>query len=124
MTVTYSTAAIVKEMVHHISSDLSDADIEQMINQVESEVDGIMKKSGINKSSGEAAVDFTFSATKHGLIRMAVSARVALMVMASDTEEYVSTGHAALTADLMFAIWQDCVDRLSDARVVDYLIGL
>lgn len=124
MTVTYTTAAIVKEMVHHVSSDLANEDIEEMINQVESEVDGIMKKSGINKSAGEAANDFTFSATKHGLIRMAVSARVALMVMASDTEEYTSTSHAALTADLMFAIWLDCKEQLSDARVIDYLVGL
>ena len=118
MAVTYTTAVIVRDQVHHISSDLADADIEIMINMAESFVDGIMKKSGIN------GTDFTFAATKHGLIRLATTILTCYLVMSSDTEEYVSTSHASLTADLFFGMWKECANQLSDARVVEYLISL
>jgi len=118
MTTTYTTAAIVREQVHHISSDLSDSDIEEMINQAESKVDAAMKKSGIN------GADFTFSATKHGLIRMATTFLAAYMVLTSDTEQYTSSTHATLTADLLWSMWQDCLEDLRDSRVVEYLINL
>lgn len=118
MAVVYTTAAIVREQIHHISADLSDGDIETIINMAENAVDAIMKKSGIN------GTDFTFSAGKHGLIRLATTMLTCFLVLSSDTEEYVSTGHASLTADLFIGMWKECAEQLSDARVVEYLINL
>lgn len=119
MAVTYTTAALVREQVHHISTDLIDGDIEEMINQAESKVDAAMKQSGINGTD-----KFTFSATKHGLIRMATTFLAAYMVLTSNTEEYTSSTHATLTADLLWSMWQDCLEDLRDVRVTDYLINL
>ena len=78
-----------------------------------------MKKTGIQTTK-----DFTFSATKHGLIRMATTFLAAYMVMTSDVEEYAVSTFASIQANLLWAMWQDCLKDLSDERKVAYLIGL
>jgi len=117
MTTTYTTAALVKKQVSHLSSSLADSDIEAMINQAENMVDAVMKKSGIHG-------DFTFDASKHGLIRMATTLIAAYLALTYDTEQFSSSSHASLTADLLYAKFSLCLDLLSDSRVVEYLTNL
>jgi hypothetical protein len=118
MTTTYTTAALVREQIHHISSDLSDSDIEAMINMAESLVDSVMRTSGINSPS------FEFSSSKHGLIRMATTLAAAFQVMSSDVEEYTSSSMVIAQANLIYTLLQVCLDKLSDSRTVSYLTNL
>lgn len=118
MTVTYTTVAIVQKHIHNLSADIDADDITVAINQAENAVDSAMKKSGIN------GADFTFDATKHGVIRLATNAVAAFILMGSDVSTYSSASFASVQANILYAQMKFFLNFLSDNRIVDYLISL
>lgn len=120
MTVTYTTAAIVKKQCKFINTtDLADADIETNIEQAEGIVDGIMKKTGRGSSP-----DFTFDATKHGPIRDLTTCLATLKCITYDVEQFTSSSTATTTGDLLWEEADRLIKLLSDERFVEFLVNL
>lgn len=119
MAVTYTTAAIVKKRVKHLSASLADADIEENILQVESIIDSIMKL-----RARAASPDFTFDADKHGIIRNCATDYAAYLCVTYDPSEFPTMETAEMVANLLWNSVQALLTMLSDARVVEYLKGL
>jgi len=117
--VTYTTAAIVKKRVYHLSSSLLDADIEENINQVESIIDSTMKH-----TARGASPDFTFDADKHGIIRNCATDYAAYLCITFDPSEFPTMETAEMVANLLWNSVQNMLEMLSDARSVEYLKGL
>jgi len=119
MTVTYTTAAIVKKRVKSISSALSDTDIEENILQAESIIDAIMKRTARGTSP-----DFTFDADKHGIIRDCATNYAAYLCITYDPSEFASMETAEMVANLLWNAIQNELTMLTDARFVEYLASL
>jgi len=119
MTVTYTTAAIVKKRVKSISSSLADTDIEENILQAESLIDSVMKRTARGTSP-----DFTFDADKHGIIRDCATNYAAYLCIIYDPTEFASMETAEMVANLLWNATQNALTMLSDSRFVEYLASL
>ena len=120
MAVIYTTAAIVKKRLKNITmgpNTLLDADIEENINQAEGIINAVMQKSGL------AGGDFTFSATKHGVIRAAATALAAFFCLTYDIEAFGTSSAASISADLLWADADRNLAILSSPRVIYYLVN-
>lgn len=117
--VTYTTAAIVKKRVNHLSASLLDSDIEENINQAESIIDSVMKH-----TARGASPDFTFDADKHGIIRNCTTDYAAYLCITFDPSEFPTMETAEMVANLLWNSAQNILEMLADARSVEYLKGL
>ncbi|RKY41679.1 MAG: hypothetical protein DRP85_05480 [Candidatus Makaraimicrobium thalassicum] len=119
MTVTYTTADIVKKRVKNISSSLADSDIEENILQAESIIDSVMKRTARGTSP-----DFTFDSSKHGIIRDCATNYAAYLCVIYDPSEFPSMETAEMVANLLWNAVQNALNMLSDSRFVEYLASL
>ena len=119
MTVTYTTADIVKKRVKNISSSLADSDIEENILQAESIIDSVMKRTARGTSP-----DFTFDSSKHGIIRDCATNYAAYLCIIYDPSEFPSMETAEMVANLLWNAVQNALNMLSDSRFVEYLASL
>ena len=118
-TVTYSSAALVKKATRYYHADLLDADLEVFIFQAESIIDSVMRK-----TARGTVVDFTFSATKHGIIQRAATAIAAFYAVTYDVGSHPLLEQAEMTLNLLYYDQLRELTLLSDIRVVDHLSGL
>lgn len=118
-TVTYSSAALVKKAVNHISGDLADADLEVFIFEAESLVDAVMRK----VARGNAP-DFTFSQAKHGLIQRATTGIAAFYAATYDVGSSTLLEDREMSLNLLYYSQLRDLTLLSDIRVVDHLSSL
>ncbi|MCD6148642.1 hypothetical protein J7J18_04675 [bacterium] len=116
---TYTTYDIVKDRVKQISADLTQAKIEENINQAESIVDAVMKMTARGSNP-----DFTFDADKHGIIRDATTCIAALLCIMYDTSGFSSRAEAAFVCDLLWNEANRCLALLYDEKGKNYLKNL
>ncbi len=116
MTVTYTTALIVQKRVRFLSASLLTADIEENINQVESIIDSVMKQ-----TARGADADFTFSATKHGILRDCATDYAAYLCIKYDISDFPSVESAEFEINALWNDIQNVLRILSDSRSVEYL---
>lgn len=108
---TYTTAALVKKRVKNISSELSDADIEQFIYEAEGIIDDTMGFSLIS----------SFDAAEHTTIRSCATALAALSTIANDPgTTFLSLDDAELTIKLL----ESTVDRTMALLAGDLAVAL
>ncbi len=118
-TLTYSSAALVKKAVKYMHADLLTADIETFIFQAEGLVDAVMRKT----ARGDAA-DFTFSATKHGLLQRAATSIAAFYCVTYDPASHPLLESGEMSCNLLYYSQLRDLNLLSDIRVVDHLSSL
>ncbi len=121
-TPTYTTTTKVKSRFEDIDTDLTDTQINEFINCAEGIIDSVMKKTGRG-----AGADYTFSATKHGLIEDTASALAAfscLTYQPTGESEAITSARASLMGDFLWAIARRNLMLLGDDRIIKHLIGL
>lgn len=114
MTVTYTTAALVKKRIEFIDSSLQNSDIEQYISEAEGIIDSVMRTSF--KSS--------FDADKHAIIRACATELAAYNCLKFDPSNCPSMEAAEMLANLLWNSIQSSLSLLADPRVVGYLKSL
>ena len=119
MAVTWTSAAIVKKRSKYINTtDLSDSDIESIINEAEGMVEGLMRKQ---------LSDFTtttFDAQKHGLIRSLVTDLATIKCLLYDPDESADNDQLQLHIESMLHLTKIQLALLSDTKRVDFISGL
>ena len=114
MTVTYTTAAIVRKRIKDISNSLTNTDIEENIVQAEGMVDAIML----------CAFKDIFDETKHGIIRQCTTDLAAFLCLTYDPAEYDMLETAEMTANMLWNSADRSLFILSRKRVVESLKNL
>ena len=114
MSVTYTTAALVKKRFEFIDSSLLDADIEQYIKEAEGTINSAMKDSLID----------IFDATKHAVIRSCATSIAAYACLRYNPAECPSLEAAEMIANLLWNDTQMLLTLLSDPKTVAYLKSL
>ena len=115
MSVTYTTAAIVKKLVKNISSDLLDADLDKYIYEAENILNVTMKYSFIA----------TFDETKHGILRSCATDIATLKAVTYDIgTTFLELDDAKTIVDILTASVNRNLKLLSDPRTVEYLKSL
>ena len=118
-TVTYSSPALIKKAVNHISGDLADADLEVFIFEAESLVDAVMRSS----ARGDAP-DFAFDSAKHGVIQRVTTAIAAFYAAIYDVGSSPLLEDREMSLNLLYYSQLRDLTLLSDIRVVDHLSSL
>ena len=114
MTVTYTTAAIVRKRIKDISNSLTNTDIEENIVQAEGMVDAIML----------CTFKDIFDETKHGIIRQCTTDLAAFLCLTYDPAEYDMLETAEMTANMLWNSADRSLFILSRKRVVESLKNL
>lgn len=115
MTVTYTTAALVKKRVQDLDVSLTDGDLEENINNAEGQIDAVMRDSLIS----------TFDATKHQILRGCATDIAAYYSIIYDPGgSFLTLADAELTANLLWNSSKRSLEILSDPRTVQYLKSL
>lgn len=118
MAVKYTTATIVRSYLKDSGTQLSDAEIEEIISQCEAWLDMIIKM----PSTG-----FTFNSASHGhsILRHIVSLKTALLVLASTPLSHQTLRQAGMTADILYDQYVDALKFIADgpALVQDLIQG-
>jgi hypothetical protein len=114
MTVTYTTAAIVRKRIYAIHSDLSDTDIEENIAQGEGIIDAIML----------CTFKDIFDEEKHGIIRQCATDLAAYLTLTYDPAQFAMLETAEMTANMLWNSADRSLFILSRKRVVESLRNL
>jgi len=114
MSVTYTTAALVKKRFEHIDASLLDADIEQYIYEAEGTINSAMKDSLLD----------IFDSTNHAIIRSAATSIAAYACLRYNPSECPSLEAAEMTANLLWNDVQMLLTLLEDPKTVAYLKSL
>lgn len=109
---TYTTPALVRKRNSNIPSDLTDADIEQFILEVEGMIDATMKHSFIS----------TFNSIDHSLIRAAATPLATLATLPYDPgTAFLELEDAKTTTELLTTEADRALNLLADPRTVAYM---
>jgi hypothetical protein len=119
MTVTYTTATLVRKGTKWISTDLLDADIEEFIYESEGVIDSVMKKTGRGISP-----DFTFDSEKHGVIRDAATSLTVYNCIRYDPGAFPTLEQAEFSVNLAYYSALRALGFLADTRIMDFVTGL
>jgi hypothetical protein len=111
MTVTYTTAAIVKKRISAIPNGLTNTDIEENIGQAEGIVDAIML----------CSFKDIFDEEKHGIIRQCTTDLAAYLCLTYDPAEFDMLETAEMTANMLWNSADRSLFILSRKRVVESL---
>jgi hypothetical protein len=114
MTVTYTTAAIVRKRISAISGDMGDADIEENISQAEGIVDAIMLQSFKD----------IFDETKHGIIRQCTTDLAGYLTLVFDPAQFAMLETAEMSANMLWNSADRSLFILSRKRIVEALKNL
>jgi hypothetical protein len=114
MTVTYTTAAIVKKRIRAIPNGLTNSDIEENIEQAEGIVDAIML----------CSFKDIFDNTKHGIIRQCTTDLAAYMSLTYDPAEFDLLETAEMSANMLWNSADRSLFMLSRTKVVESLRNL
>jgi hypothetical protein len=114
MTVTYTTAAIVRKRVLSIPGGLTDEDIEENIMQAEGIVDAIML----------CTFKDIFNETKHGIIRQCTTDLAAYLCLTYNPGEIEMLEIGEMTANMLWNSADRSLFMLSRKRVVESLRNL
>ena len=116
----YTTIARVKKRVKHLSSSLTDIDINENIQRAEGFIDFTMRASGRGSSP-----DFIFDAVKHSAIRQCCTDLAAFYTMSYNPGgTFLTLANAQMTANLLWDAAERTLLKLADPRSVEYLKGL
>jgi hypothetical protein len=111
MTITYTSAAIVRKRLSAIPNRLTDPDIEENISQAEGIVDAIML----------CSFKDIFDEAKHGIIRQCTTDLAAFLCLTYDPSEYEMLETAEMTANMLWNSADRSLFMLSRKRVVESL---
>lgn len=120
--VTYTTAAKVKSRIEDYDTTVTDNEINEYILCAEGIIDGVMRATARGTNA-----DFTFDASKHGLIEEAASCMAAFSVLTrqpTGQSGNISSARAGLMGDFLWSNSRRALKLLSDSRVVEFLKGL
>lgn len=113
----FTTAALVKLRVKNVSSTLTDANIEEYINNAEDIIIGLMK-------SNDYDFKTNFDSTKHGLLRDAANNLAAFYVVLYERNTALTTSEWSKTLEILWKRWTENRQMLEDQDVVKSLRGL
>jgi len=101
MAVEFTTATIVRSFLKGAGTSLTDAEIEEHIEQVEGHLKVILR----------IPSTFTFSSANklHKSLRMAVSAKTAMIAIASTSQSFNTLEQAALALDVLDTIYTESI---------------
>ena len=109
---TYTTPALVRKRNSNISSDLSDADIDQFIYEAEGIIDAAMKTSFIS----------TFNSLTHAILRScATNLATIATIPYNPGEKFLELEDAKAIAELLTTAADRDLNLLADPRTVAYL---
>lgn len=114
MTITYTSAAIVRKRISAIPNGLTDPDIEENIRQAEGIVDAIML----------CSFEDIFDEEKHGIIRQCTTDLAAWLCLTYDPAEFDMLETAEMTANMLWNSADRSLFMLSRKRVVESLKNL
>lgn len=109
---TYTTADLVRKRIEDIDATLTDADIEQYIEEAEVTIDCIMKYS----------LKQTFDAEKHAIVRSLATDMAALQCLTYDPSEFPSPNISEMTANLLNDSIKLSYYLLNDPATTKFLI--
>lgn len=111
---TYATAILVRRQIETIDASLTDADIEEFIEEAEGILDAVMGMSFIS----------TFDAAKHKILRAGANKWAALCSLTFNPDAAGTFADASYTADVLWDQWQAILSILERDSVVRYLESL
>ena len=110
----YTTVPLVKKRIEHIDASLTDGDIRQYIDEVDSILNCIMKDSLLPN----------FDTIKHAILQSCATDLVALSCIRYNTAEFPSSETAETTANMLHNNIEAQFYLLNDPRTVQYLKSL
>lgn len=107
MATKYTTNTLVLQMLKGAGTSMTTSEIDEIINMCEAYFDTILK----------IPSTFTFNAASRGhqILRLAVTLKAAMLVIASTPQSYNTLDQAGLALDLLYSEYTDVSKMLKDS---------
>lgn len=111
---TYTTATLVRLRAENIDATLTDANIEDYIEDAEQILNAIMGVSFLA----------SFDATKHGILRAAANAWATMCAVTYNPAGFTTLNEAQTIVETLAYQWEFCTTALENKTLVAYLESL